>query len=74
MHEYMHDREGLPAALAGAHEYRNPRPDKEKSAEKTPRHKIKTRNTDPSVTFTGIAGHVAGISGHVHRNTHRSLT
>jgi len=37
---------------------------------KTARHKIESRNTAPSVTFAGIAGHVAGISGHVHRNTH----
>jgi len=70
MHEYMHNRGGACRRPWQGPMNKEIQDQKGNISRKTDRHKIKTRNTDPSVTFAGIAGHVAGICGHVHRNTH----
>jgi hypothetical protein len=79
MHGYMHNRGGLPAALAGAsvdeiqnHQNRIPR--QERTAQKNSRTYNLNRAAPCPVTITGICGHVAGITGHDHRNTHYLTT
>jgi hypothetical protein len=55
MHEYMHDYGGEPpAAWQGPENSKNPKTKKGKTAENADRHKSKSRNTNPLVTFTGI--------------------
>ncbi|MFZ2738244.1 MAG: hypothetical protein WAY02_08425 [Burkholderiaceae bacterium] len=71
MHEYMPDQGGASGGLAGAHEINNrPIRGKENQSEKQAGIKSK-RATPPLGHVRRNAGHDAGISGHVHRNTHQ---
>ena len=54
MHGYMHDRGGLRRPGRGLQIQEKPNTGKGKPAGNARRHRIKTRNTDPSVTFTGM--------------------
>ena len=69
MHGYMHDHRGACGALAGAQQFkRNPIPAKENQPEM--HAGIKSICATPPIGHVRRnAGHVAGISGHVHRNT-----
>jgi hypothetical protein len=71
----MHNRGGLPAALAGALFKKS----KTTKTEYRERSKPPKKNSTPynsnraapcPVTITGICGHDAGITGHDQRNTH----
>jgi hypothetical protein len=75
MHWYMHNPGGQPAALTGAsveqiqnHQNRTPR--EERTAKKNSTPYNLNRAAPCPVTFTGICGHDAGITGHDQRNTH----
>ena len=78
MHGYMHNRGGLPAALAWAsvkqmqnyqnHQNRTPR--EERTAQKNSTPYNLNRAAPCPVTITGICGDDARITGNDQRNTH----